>query len=94
MEIVISHNKIYVKNAILGESFDGVITDLIVKKDGRVYAIGSKPYFYTDLDRLSVETLRAISEIIETENEDILIKLKKRIKTTMSSLKKKELSAA
>lgn len=83
MEIIIRHNRVYLKNASLGKGFADMITDLIVDKYGRVKVIGSKLFFCTDIDHLPFEILDAISKRLEKETSNrILERIKEKIQRT------------
>lgn len=86
MEIIIRHNSIYLKNANLGKGFSDMTTDLIIDKYGRVKVFMSKLSFLTDLDRLPIEILDAVSKRLEKEaGNRILERIKERIRCTKST---------
>jgi len=83
MEIIVRHNRVYLKNANLGKDFSNVIADLILDKYGRVKVIGSKLSFYMGIDYLPFEILDAISERLEKETSNrILERIKEKIQRT------------
>ena len=85
MEISIRHNRVHLRNADLGENFSNIMTDLILDKLGRVKVkTGSNNFFYMDLDKLPIEVLQAISEVLKKEVKNrILIKIEKKVRRSM-----------
>ena len=85
MEITVRHNRVYLKNVDLGETFSNMVSNLIVDKLGRVKVeTGSKHSFYTDLDNLTLNVLQAIFEVLqEEENNNILKKIEERTKISI-----------
>ena len=85
MEIIIRHNGVYLKNANLGKGFAGMTADLVLNKYGRVTVVGSKLSFLTDLNRIPVEILDAVTKSLEKEaGNRILEKIKEKIQRTKS----------
>ena len=85
MEIIVRHNRVYLKRANLGKGFADITADLILDKYGRVKVIGSKLSFHTDLDHLPFEMLDTISQRLEKEASNrILERIKEKIQRTKS----------
>ena len=85
MEIIVRHNRVYLKSANLGKGFADITADLILDKYGRVKVIGSKLSFHIDLDHLPLEILDTISQRLEKEASNrILKRIKEKIQRTKS----------
>jgi len=74
MEIIVRHNRVYLKSANLGKGFADITADLILDKYGRVKVIGSKLSFHIDLDHLPFEILDTISQRLEKEASNRILK--------------------
>ena len=85
MEIIVRHNRVYLKSANLGKGFADITADLILDKYGRVKVVGSKLSFHIDLDHLPFEILDTISQRLEKEASNrILKRIKEKIRHTKS----------
>ncbi len=80
MEIIISHNRIQVKNVELGKGFANITTDLVIDRYGRVKASTGPTFFYTDLNHTPHHILTDVSERLQTEATNRILKnIQKRI---------------
>lgn len=85
LEIIIKQNRVYVKNANLGENFSDLLADLTVDKYGRVKVkIRSNLSFNTNLPYLPSTILTAVSERLEKkERNKNLLQIGKKIKSAL-----------
>ena len=85
LEIIIKHNRVYVKKANLGKRFSDLISDLTVDKYGRVKVkIRSNLSFNTNLAYLPSTILVAVSERLEKkERNKNLAQIGKKIKSAL-----------
>lgn len=81
MDIIVRHNKVYLRSINLGDGFSNIIADLIFDKYGRVKVKPkNKLYFYIDLDCLPPKILHEVSKKLRQEAySKILLKIQKKV---------------